>query len=182
MTDKAAPKAKKPAKDKDAKKASGPKLVAKDLKAGIGHNHTGEKNPEAVAMFDELFQLETVQKKAIAKACRDIRNDLKTKFNILASSVSRELNLRKLDDDVRVQVETNHEDFKKMLGYQPQLDFQDGVATTASVKAQPKEAELERTTEPARGPKPPAADGKGFTVEGEGEQEDTKGGVITREG
>lgn len=186
MTDKNAPKSNKPAKDKGAKKAPGPKLVAKDVTPGVGHNsvpNNGEKNPEAIAMFDELYQLESVQKKAIAKACRDLRNGLKTKFNILSSSVARELALRKLDADVRVQVETNHDDFKRMLGYQPSLDFTNGVATTASAKAQPSEGELERNTEPTRGPKPPAGT-PGFTVadNDEDETDGAEGGVITREG
>jgi hypothetical protein len=108
-----------------------------------------------------------------------MRNRLKTEFGILASSVAREVALRKLDVDVRVQVETNHEDFKKMLGYQPSLDFAGAEPTSTSVKAQPSEAQLDaRNTEPQRGPKPPAKDAKGFTVEGEPED----GGVITREG
>lgn len=191
MSDRAAPKAKKPAKDKD-KKATGPKLVTKDL-APIGHNmpHTGEVNPEAVKCLEEIMAYQE-QKKAIAKAERDVRNRLKTEFGILASSVAREVALRKLDVDVRVQVETNHEDFKKMLGYQPSLDFNAGVATEASQKAQPKEAELEargktptppveRSTEPQRA----AAPAKGFAVKDadeqeEGEEDDSN--VITREG
>lgn len=185
MNDRAAPKRKKPAKDKATKKVPGPKLVT--VAPGIGHNgpHTGEKNPEAIKCMDELIEFQA-QKKALAKAERDVRNRLKTEFGILASSVAREVALRKLDADVRVQVETNHEDFKKMLGYQPQLDFADGsTPTNASVKAQPKEAELERTTEPTRAPKPPAApEGKVFTVEkDEGEEKDgDDSNVITREG
>lgn len=179
MTDKAAPKGKK----HTAEKATGPKLVAKDITPGIGHNHpnNGEKNPEAVKCLEELMEYQE-QKKAIAKAERDVRNRLKSEFGILASSVAREVALRKLDADVRVQVETNHEDFKKMLGYQPSLDFVNGVATEASAKAQPKEADLERTTEPARGPKPPAVGGKGFTVEDEDGEEAEAADVITREG
>lgn len=191
MSDRTPPKSKKPAKDKEAKKAAGPKLVATAITPAIGHNGppTGEKNPEAIKCLDELMEYQ-VQKKAIAKAERDVRNRLKSEFGILASSVAREVALRKLDADVRVQVETNHEDFKKMLGYQPSLDFVGGKPTDASAKAQPTEAELERTTAPARGPKPPATDGKGFTVEkDEGEEEEGEDGdqaqqsnVITREG
>lgn len=186
--DKAAPKGKTTSKDKAAKQP-GPKLVAKDITPGIGHNgpHTGERNPEAVKCLDELLAIQ-VQKKALGKAERDVRNRFKTEFGILASSVSRELALRKLDTDVRVQVETNHEDLKKMLGYQPSLDFTNGVATTASAKAQPSEAELEKKqhdTEPKREPKAHAT----FTVpadeeEEEIEEDDSKlpGGVISREG
>lgn len=138
MTDKAAPKASKGKKDATAKKA-GPKLVATD-KPGIGHN-SGEKNPEAIKCIDELMQFQA-QKKSIAKAERDVRNRLKSEFGILSTSVAREIALRKLDPDVRVQVESNHEDFKKMLGYQPQLDFAGDKPTDASVKAQPSEAKL----------------------------------------
>jgi len=183
MTSKAAPKASK--KDATAKKA-GPKLVAKDIKPGIGHN-SGEKNPEAIKCIDELMAFQ-VQKKSIAKAERDVRNRLKSEFGILSTSVAREVALRKLDPDVRVQVESNHEDFKKMLGYQPQLDFAGGVATDASVKAQPSEAQLHDV----RGNK----GDERFEVEdadkGEGETEGEemppvpdnlkRSGVITREG
>lgn len=177
MTDKAAPKAKKPAKDAKSKTVPGPKLIA--AAPGVGHNHTGEKNPEAVKCLDELLGF-VEQKKAISKAERDVRNRLKTEFGILASSVAREVALRKLDHDVRVQVETNHEDFKKMLGYQPSLDFVDGQATSASVKAQPKESELD-----ARNPEPNRAAAKSYVVDGEGEEftsDSKRAGIITREG
>ena len=182
MTDKAAPKAKS-GKKKDTKetKVPGPKLVSKDIKPGIGHNgpHTGEKNPEAIKCIEELMAFQE-QKKAISKAERDVRNKLKTEFHILASSVAREIALRKLDPDVRVQVESNHEDFKKMLGYQPSLDFGTGAATSVSVKAQPKEAELDkqRDTEPNRAPKGVVY---GSIQEDEAD-EGKESNVITREG
>jgi hypothetical protein len=174
MTSKAAPKSSK--KDGTAKKA-GPKLVVADLKPGIGHN-SGEKNPEAIKCIEELMQFQA-QKKSIAKAERDVRNRLKSEFGILSTSVAREVALRKLDPDVRVQVESNHEDFKKMLGYQPQLDFVAGQTqpTAASAKAQPSEAELADK-----------GDDEGFEVnEDEGENGNQHGlpqvsGVITREG
>lgn len=175
MTDKAAPKAKK-AKASDAPKVPGPKLITQA--PGIGHNHTGEVNPEAVKLLNELLAFQ-LQKKSISKAERDVRNRLKYEFNILASSVAREVALRKLDADVRVQVETNHEDFKKLLGYQPQLDFVGGEVTASSAKAQPTEAELDaRDPEPKRGPKHAA----GFSVDEEGEEKAPAAGVITREG
>lgn len=135
MSDKVPPKAK-AKKDKAAKKPAGPKPVA-----NIGHNSNGETSPEAVNLINEIMAFQD-QKKSIAKAERDCRNRLKTEFGILSTSVAREVALRKLDPDVRVQVESNHEDFKKMLGYQPQLDFVEGQATQASQKAQPSEAQL----------------------------------------
>lgn len=178
MTDRAAPKPKKPAKNK-AIKTPGPKLVDKSIKPGIGHNSpplTGEKNPEAIKLLDELMVFQA-QKKAIAKAERDVRNRLKSEFSILASSVAREVSLRKLDADVRVQVETNHEDFKKMLGYQPSLDFQGGIATDATNKAVPSDG---RNTEPTRTPALDKQQSAGFSVidEADGDED----GVITREG
>ena len=176
MTSKPAPKSK---KDKDAgTKKPGPRLVVADMTPGIGHN-SGEKHPEVIKRIEELMALQA-QKKSIAKAERDIRNSLKTEFGVLSSSVAREVALRKLDPDVRVQVETNHEDLKKMLGYQPQLDFVGGQPTDASIKAQPSEAEL--------------AGKEGFEVnDGEESAEDDQiegqhgmppapRGVITREG
>ena len=144
MSDKVQPKGKTAAKGKTpaAPKKAGPKLVAKDIKPGMGHN-SGEKHPEVIKCNDEIMHKQE-QKKSIAKAERDIRNRLKTEFGILSTSVAREVALRKLDPDVRVQVESNHEDLKKMLGYQPQLDFVAGHATSASQKAQPSEAELNK--------------------------------------
>lgn len=170
MTDKPAPKPKKAKKD-EVTKVPGPKLVIKDQTPGVGHNsNNGEKNPEAIKCLNEIMAIQA-QKKTLARAERDIRNRLKSEFSILASSVSREISLRKLDPDVRVQVETNHEDFKKMVGYQPSLDFVNGVATVAAQKAQARE------TEPNRGAA--AKLEAGFTVEGNKEED---AGVITREG
>ena len=144
MTDKVAPKPKHQDKTKDVK-IPGPKLVDKDLNPGLGHNsNNGEKNPEAIKLLEEIMALQK-QKKSIAASERDLRNRLKAEFSILASSVSREISLRKLDPDVRVQVETNHEDFKKMVGYQPSLDFVNGVATIAAQKAQARETEPNRS-------------------------------------
>lgn len=133
---KAAPKAAKK-KGADKSKLTGPKAVSKDPKHGIGHN-SGEKNPEAIKCVEELMRFQE-QKKSIAKAERDVRNRLKIEFGIMSSSVAREIALRKMDPDVRVQVESNHDDFKKMLGYQPSLDFVGAAPTAASVKAQPSE-------------------------------------------
>jgi hypothetical protein len=184
MTDRAAPKPKKEKKPQDAKAAPGPKLVAKDITPGIGHNlPTGEKNPRACELFTELESY-AAQKKAIAKAERDARNALKSECGILASSVAREMAMRKLDSDVRVQVETNYEDTKKMTGYQAQLDFVNGVATTASAKAQAPEGKAaERDTEPKRDP---AEIAKSAFHVADGDEdpdgEDAEGGVITREG
>lgn len=193
MTDRAAPKAKKPAKGKDAAKAPGPKLVDKTIKPGVGHNGapTGEKNPEAIKLLNELMDFQK-QKKSVAKAEGAVRNRLRTEFGILASSVAREVALRKLDPDVRVQVETNHEDFKKMVGYQPSLDFQNGVATTATQKAVAPEEKV-RDTEPTRAPagkkffdKKPKAEVEqdDDKVEFSDEQEESEEGanVIEREG
>jgi hypothetical protein len=180
MTDRAPPKGKKPAKGKTAKKAPGPKMAI--VTPGVGHNnppYTGEKNPRACELFTELEDY-AKQKKAIAKAERDARNALKSECGILASSVAREMAMRKLDSDVRVQVETNYEDTKKMTGYQPSLDFAGTKPTDASVKAQPKEAELEaRNTEPNRAAAPSA--GTFHVQEGE-EEEGGEHNVITREG
>lgn len=171
MTDKAVPKA---SKKKAKAKKPGPKIVP----PGIGHN-SGEQHPEVIKKILELMAF-AAQKKSIAKAERDVRNSLKTEFGVMASSVAREIALRKLDPDVRVQVETNHEDLKKMLGYQPQLDFVAGAPTQASVKAQPDEAALAQKA-------PTFAVEEGEDDGGEEAEEDAEAparrpGVITREG
>lgn len=127
--------AKKPKTEK-ANKASGPKAPA----AGIGHN-SGKVIPELVKLVDEILAFDE-QKKSIAKAQRDLRNRAKQEFGVLAGPLAHEIRLRKMDKDVRVQFEMGHTDLKTSLGYQPELDFVNGVATNVSQRAQPSEAEL----------------------------------------
>lgn len=185
MTDKVPPKPKRTSKI-DGKVLPGPKLVSTDVKPAIGHNsNNGEKHPEVIKRIEELMAFQG-QKKAIAKAERDVRNSLKTEFNILSSSIAREIAMRKLDPDVRVQVEVNYEDLKKMTGYQPSLDFSGSNPTDASVKAQPSEEKLtERNTEPTRVAinKPST---KGFLVADDDDDDNNDDAddshVITREG
>lgn len=142
MTDKAQPEPKKKGKNK-AKKPTGPKLVDKNLRPGIGHNSNGQVIPGVVKKVDELIALNE-RKKEIGKAERDIRNSLKTEFGILSGPLAHEIRLRKMDSDVRVQFESAHKDLKIALGYQPELDFAGPIPTQASLKAQPSEGELRK--------------------------------------
>lgn len=143
MTDKPAPKAHaKKGKDK-APKQPGPRLVGKDVRPSIGHN-SGQVIPELVKLVGELLAIGE-QKKALGKAERDLRNKAKVEFGVLSGPLAHEMRLRKMDGDVRVQFESSHADLKRSLGYQPELDFQAGTPTQASVKAQPPESELAKT-------------------------------------
>lgn len=141
MTDRAAPKAKTTKGKKAAKKPTGPKLVASNVKPGVGHNSNGEVVPGFVNLVDELLAI-NAQKKALGEAERTLRNKAKSEFGVLSGVLAHEMRLRKMDSDVRVQFESNHQDVKKMLGYQPELDFVGGTPTKASVAVQPTEAEL----------------------------------------
>lgn len=128
---------------KPAKKATGPKAVSAH---GIGHN-SGQKIPALIKLVDELLDIGD-KKKSLGKAERDLRNKAKTEFGILPGPLAHELRLRKMDEDVRVQFESNHGDLKTALGYQPSLDFEAGVPTKQSVKAQPAEAAMPVEPEP----------------------------------
>lgn len=141
MTDKPIPKAKKGAKPGRPKKDR-PKLEPSKIKHGIGHN-SGQVIPELVNLVDELLASSERQKRE-GQLQRDLRNRAKSEFGVLSGPLSHEIRLRKMDKDVRVQFESGHVDLKHALGYQPELDFQDGVPTQASVKAQPPEAQLSK--------------------------------------
>lgn len=138
MKDRAAPKPKKGGKA--TKKKDRPKLEPAKLKHGIGHN-SGQVIPELVNLVDELLASAARQKRE-GQLQRDLRNRAKSEFGVLSGPLSHEIRLRKMDKDVRVQFESGHVDLKGALGYQPELDFQGGVPTKASVKAQPTEAEM----------------------------------------
>lgn len=177
MTDKPQPEPKKKGKDK-AKKVTGPKLVDKNLKPGIGHNSNGQVIPGVVKKVDELIALNE-RKKEIGKAERDIRNSLKTEFGILSGPLAHEIRLRKMDSDVRVQFESAHKDLKIALGYQPELDFAGTVPTQASLKAQPAEDELRKFSVDA----PSEAQEQDNEPEDHDDEDDQEtGGVINREG
>ncbi len=118
----------------------------KNVRAKLGHN-SGEVVPGLVNLVDEIMSISD-RKKALAKAERDCRNRAKTEFGVLAGVLAHEIRLRKMDKDVRVQFESNHQDVKTMLGYQAELDFVGGTPTKASLKQQPTEAELQSKQEP----------------------------------
>lgn len=108
------------------------KKAKEDIKVvhvqSIGHN--SEVIPGLVSCVDEFLSLDE-QKKAIAKAQRDIRNKVKSEYNVLSSVFAHEIRLRKLDKDVRVQFESSHADLKVALGYQHELDLKhDTIART----------------------------------------------------
>lgn len=193
MTDKAAPKAKRGAKAEKPKKER-PKLEPAKIKHGIGHN-SGQVIPELVKLVDELLASGERQKHE-GQLQRDLRNRAKSEFGVLSGPLSHEIRLRKMDKDVRVQFESSHQDLKGALGYQPELDFQGGVPTKASVKAQPSEAKL-ASKDPAperfdvEDDEPDAANGGATSKESGYEEEEAKAAkpakhdkrdVIVREG
>ena len=126
-------------KGKKDKKVSGPKKADKSVR-GIGDN-SGKKIPGVIKLVDELLHY-AEQKKKIAQAERECRNRAKSEFGIMSGPLAHELKLRKMDKDVRVQFESNHQDLKTALGYQPELDFAGAQPTRASAAAQPSEAEM----------------------------------------
>lgn len=147
MTDRTAPKPRKGTKAPKPKKDR-PKLEPTKIKHGIGHN-SGQVIPELVNLVDELLASSERQKRE-GQLQRDLRNRAKSEFGVLSGPLSHEIRLRKMDKDVRVQFESGHGDLKQALGYQPELDFQGGVATQASVKAQPPEAQLSKDKGPSK--------------------------------
>lgn len=115
-----------PPKKKGEKKAPGPKLAAEALTpASAGHN-SGEAIPALVSIVDEILASDERVKEE-GKLKRDLRNRAKTEFGILSSVLAYEIRLRKMDKDVRIQVESGHHDLKCMLGYQASLDLKPGT-------------------------------------------------------
>jgi len=89
--------------------------------AAAGHN-SNLVIPELVDMMTEDLALDE-KKKEITRAQTDIRNRAKTQFGILKATWQREKQLRKMDQEVRAQLEINHAELKGMLGYQETLQF-----------------------------------------------------------
>lgn len=163
MSDRVPPKGKKSGKDKGAKKP-GPKLAKDTIVPGVGHN-SGQKIPGVIKLVDELLHIGE-QKKSLGKAERDLRNKAKSEFGIMSGPLAHEMRLRKMDDDVRVQFESNHSDLKVALGYQPELDFAGAQPTRASASQQPSEAQIR-----GRKPQVAAEPEEGYSVEGDGGEE-----------
>lgn len=131
---------KKPLK-KGGKKANLKDVKAKPSAPAAGHN--SGKNPRMVAIVEEI--LENNRRVAeLNKANRDLRNEAKTSFGVLAGPLSHEIRLRKMDDDVRIQFESGHHDLKDMLGYQASLDLAPGtVARTEHELVDPSDPSAE---------------------------------------
>lgn len=134
----------KPKKGRGAKKKG---LVGQDLTkttagiktSAIGHN-SGTMHPELVTMMEQDLLMDE-NKKAISKDQREIRNNAKDKFGILASAWNYEKKLRKLATDARIQHESNHHDLKVNLGYQASLDLKPNtVARTEQELVDPSAA------------------------------------------
>lgn len=111
-----------------------PKKKAAEVPAA-GHN--SGKNPRMIEIVDEILA-NNERVIELNKANRDLRNEAKTSFGVLAGPLAHEIRLRKMDDDVRVQFESGHHDLKEMLGYQESLDLKPGtVARTEHEFANP---------------------------------------------
>lgn len=108
-------------KAKRGRKKDDTKLVAV-TSAPVGHN-SGQEVPGLVALMGETLSIDE-QIKELNKAKRDIRNQAKTEFGVLAANWAHEIRLRKMDRDVRIQFEAGAHDLKQMLGYQIALDLQ----------------------------------------------------------
>lgn len=122
------------AKKNKVEKPLGPKLVGEY--PSVGHNK-GEVIPALVELMEEDLALDE-KKKSIAQAQRDIRNRAKTEFGVMAAVWAYEKRMRKMDKDVRIQLESGVHDLKEMLGYQIELDLKpDTVARTEDELADP---------------------------------------------
>lgn len=111
---------KKVSKKKAVKAKPGPKVVSENPNH-IGHN-SGQVVPGLVKIVKELIHLGD-QKKSIGKAERDLRNRAKSEFGVLSGPLAHEMRLRKMDQDVREQFESAHNDLKMALGYQTEMEF-----------------------------------------------------------
>lgn len=123
-------------------KAKGKKEKSpKEAPQEAGHN--SGINPRMVEIVDEILA-NNERVKELNKANRDLRNEAKTSFGVLAGPLAHEIRLRKMDTDVRVQFESGHHDLKEMLGYQESLDLRsDTVARTEEEFADPSDPDAE---------------------------------------
>lgn len=127
-------------KPKKGKKKASKKEAAKTDQdnapvAGIGHN--GEKVPELMAKMEEALDIKK-QIKALSDALGDISAFVKDRYNIPKKNWNYELQMRKLDKNVRIQFEATQVDLKIMLGYQLALDLHAGtIARTEEEYADP---------------------------------------------
>jgi len=118
-------------KDVKAEKKTKPSAPAAGHNSGV--------NPRMQDIVQEILD----NNKRVAelnKANRELRNEAKTSFGVLAGPLSHEIRLRKMDDDVRIQFESGHHDLKDMLGYQASLDLAPGtVARTEEEYVDPSD-------------------------------------------
>ena len=87
----------------------------------IGHN-SAEEIPELKELLAETLAI-AESRKALNKAERDIRNKVKTQYNIPSANWAHRVRLAKFADDVRIQFESQDHDLRNMLGYQAALDL-----------------------------------------------------------
>lgn len=94
---------------------------AKQKAAAVGHN-SGLVNPLVQEMYKQHEEL-AQSIKALQKDQKAIRVKAKDEFGIATRVFSIELQLRKLDVNVRAEIEQGHADLKAMLGYQMALQL-----------------------------------------------------------
>lgn len=112
------------AKPKKTGHKSHDKVMEQDYEAKRsreGHN-SGQINLDVIKMFEEHESIEE-NIKAMRSDQKALRVTLKEEYGLPTVVVTRELQQRKLDKNVRAERETAESDLKAMLGYQMALDL-----------------------------------------------------------
>lgn len=146
------------AKPKKTGHKSHDKIMEQDWAAKEGHN-SGGINPEVQNLFAEDEKLEE-SIKTLQKDRKSIRVRAKEEFGIPLRVWSIEKSMRKLDVNVRAEIEQAHADLKAMTGYQMAMNL---VPPTPAEDNDPIEAASKkvrgiRTSSPMLVPSQPIAD------------------------
>ncbi len=115
---------------------------AKQRAVTTGHN-SGLINPLIQEIYSGYEQIEE-SIKALNKDKKALRVKAKEEFGVPTRVFSIELSMRKLDPNVRAEIEIAHQDLKAMLGYQMALNFHDD--NVKSEKNDPIEAARKKVT------------------------------------
>lgn len=115
-------------------------------RASMGHN-SGLINPVIQKLYTDYEQIEQ-NIKALNKDKKALRVKAKEEFGVATRVFSIELSMRKLDENVRAEIEQGHADLKCMLGYQMALNFADQNAK--EMTSDPIEAARKKVTSIAK--------------------------------
>lgn len=139
------------AKPKKTGHKSHDKIMEQDWEAKEGHN-SGVVNPEVQKLFSDH---EAIQEsiKTLQKDQKSLRVRAKDEFGIPTRVFTIEMSMRKLDPNVRAEIEQAHADLKAMTGYQMALNLLPHSEGSEGEENDPVEAASKKVTNIKKGKK-----------------------------